>query len=149
MVTPRMRGGIGADGPFWDALEAGEFRIARCRRCAKWLVPAHFRCGTCGSWEIGWDEVAALGTIYTWTRNHAVSDVLQERRGDLPYVTLLVELSQMGGARLPGLLMGESAGLRIGASVRGVIRPPEERARGFATMAWQIIDDAAAGDNSA
>lgn len=142
-ATARIRGGIGADGPFWDALDAGEFRIARCRGCNEWLMPAHFRCGTCGSWDIGWDEVEAAGIIYAWTRNHAVSDVLKERRGDLPYVTVLVELPQAGGARLPGVLVGDPPNLRIGARVRGTIRPPEERSRGYATMVWQIEDDSA------
>ena len=136
----RIRGGIGADGPYWDALEDGEFRIARCRSCATWLMPAHFRCGTCGSWEIGWDEVAAEGRIYTWTRNHAVSDVLAERRADLPYVTLLVELPAAGNARVPGVLNGSATRLRIGAAVRGIIRPPEARARGYATMTWEIVE---------
>lgn len=134
----RIRGGIGADGPYWDALEEGAFRISRCGGCREWLWPAHFRCGQCGSWDIDWEDVEPTGTIYTWTRNHLVSDVLKERRGDLPYVTLLVELPQAGGARIPGVLVGDESGLRIGAPVRGEIRPPEERSRGYATMVWRI-----------
>ena len=102
-------------------------------------MPAHFRCGACGSWDIGWDKVAAEGQIYAWTRNHAVSDVLAERRPDLPYVTLLVELPQAGNARVPGVLTGDAAMPRIGADVRGVIRPPEARARGYATMTWEMV----------
>lgn len=140
-ATARIKGGIGADGPFWDALEKGEFRIARCCGCNEWMMPAHFRCGKCGSWDIGWDEVAPEGIIYTWTRNHAVSDVLRERRGDLPYVTVLVELPQAGGARIPGVLVCDPPGLRIGARVRGVIRPAEERSRGYATMTWDVVGD--------
>lgn len=140
-ATARIRGGIGADGPYWDALEAGEFKIARCRGCDTWLMPAHFRCGTCGSWEIGWDDVVPEGVLYAWTRNHAVSDVLKERRGDLPYVTVLVELPQAGGARVPGILVGDPPSLKIGARVRGIIRPPGDRARGYATMTWEIVGD--------
>lgn len=140
-TTARIRGGIGADGPFWDALDDGAFRVARCRGCHAWQMPAHFRCGRCGSWEIGWDDVEPTGTIYTWTRNHAVSDVLKERREDLPYVTLLVELPQAGGVRLPGVLVGDPPELRIGAPVRGVRRPAEPRSRGYTTMAWQLASD--------
>lgn len=139
--TARIRGGIGADGPFWDALEEGAFRIARCRGCNKWLMPAHFRCGACGSWEIGWDDVAPEGVVYAWTRNHMVSDVLKERRADVPYMTVLVELPQAGGARVPGVLVGDPPGLRIGAPVRGIIRPAEPRSRGYATMVWEIVDE--------
>ena len=139
-ATARIRGGIGADEPYWLALEAGEFKISRCGGCREWLWPAHFRCGKCGSWDIGWEAVEPVGTVYTWTRNHAVSDVLKERRADVPYVTLLVELPQAGGARVAGVLAGEDAGLRIGAPVRGIVRPPEERSRGYATMAWALAD---------
>lgn len=136
-ATARMRGGIGADGPFWDALENGEFRIARCRNCHTWMMPAHFRCGTCGSWEIGWEEVAPKGVVYAWTRNHMVSDVLKERRGDLPYVTVLVELPHAGGVRVPGMLVGDPPDLACGMTVNGTIHPAEERSRGYATMVWE------------
>ena len=105
------------------------------------MWPAHFRCGHCGSWEISWEDVEPVGTIFTWTRNHAVSDVIKERRADLPYVTVLVELLQAGGARVAGVLLGDGADVRIGAAVRGVVQPPDARARGYATMAWEITGD--------
>lgn len=139
--APRIRGGIGADGPYWDALERGEFKVSRCGDCHRWMWPAHFRCGQCGSWEIAWEDVDPRGTIYTWTRNHAVSDVLKERRADVPYITLLVELPQAAGARVAGVLQGNESNLRIGAPVRGVVRPPESRAKGYATIAWEITTD--------
>ena len=140
-ATPRIRGGIGADEQYWAALEQGEFKLSRCSSCHIWMWPAHFRCGHCGSWEIAWEDVEPVGTIYTWTRNHAVSDVIKERREDLPYVTVLVELPQAGGARVAGVLLGDGADVRIGAAVRGVVRPPDARARGYATMAWEIAGD--------
>lgn len=139
--TPRIRGGIGADEGYWAALEQGEFKLSRCSSCHDWMWPAHFRCGHCGSWEITWEAVEPVGTIYTWTRNHAVSDVIKERREDLPFVTVLVELRQAGGARVAGVLQGDGTKVRIGAPVRGVIRPPEARAKGYATMAWELVGD--------
>lgn len=138
MSTPRIRGGIGADEEFWLALERGEFVISRCSGCRRWMWPAHFRCGHCGSWDIAWEPVEATGTVYTWTRNHAVSDVLKERRGDLPYVSMLIELPQAGAIRIPGVLFGDEGGLRIGAPLRGIIRPAEDRSRGYATMSWEL-----------
>ncbi|QYU69004.1 hypothetical protein J4558_02340 [Leptolyngbya sp. 15MV] len=134
-----IRGGIGADEPYWEALRAGEFRLARCAGCGEWMWPAHFRCGACGSWSVDWPEVVPEGRIYTWTRNHAVGEVVAERRGDLPYVTMLVELPHAGGARVAGVLDGSDEGLAVGTSGRGVIRPPEPRAKGYATMAWEIV----------
>ena len=37
--------------------------------------------------------------------------------------------------------LGDGADVRIGAAVRGVVRPPDARARGYATMAWEIAGD--------
>ena len=135
MSPPRIRGGIGADSEYWRALEAGQFKIARCGGCDRWMWPAHFRCAACGSWEVRWEEVEPIGILYTWTRNHLVSDALRERRPDLPYVTGLVELPQAGGARVAGVLQVDAPS--IGAPVRGRIAPPSEKSRGHATMVWE------------
>lgn len=140
-ATPRIRGGIGADEEYWAALERGEFKLSRCVSCRVWMWPAHFRCGHCGSWVVAWEEVEPVGTIYTWTRNHALSEVIKERREDLPFVTVLVEIPQAGSSRVAGILLGDGASARIGAAVRGVIRGPEARAKGYATMAWQLVGD--------
>lgn len=134
----RIRGGIGADGPFWAALEHEEFRVPRCSKCKSWMWPAHFRCGHCGSWTIDWVEIEPIGTLYTWTRNHAVSDVIKERREMLPYVTILVELTHAGGIRIPGVLAGSDAGLHIGAPLRGRIRPADELSKNYVTMIWGL-----------
>lgn len=137
-AVSRIRGGIGADEAFWLAIERGEFRIPRCHACCTWMWPAHFRCGACGSWELDWEEVNPVGTIYTWTRNHAVSESLVERRHQLPYVTLLVELPQAGGARVAGVLEGDESGLKIGAKVMGRMLPPTPEAKGYASVVWSI-----------
>lgn len=142
-ATSRIRGGIGADGPYWDALERGEFKLSRCAGCQTWMWPAHVRCGLCGSWDLAWQDVEASGTIFTWTRNHAVSDVVKERRDDLPFVTILVELPHAGGARVAGVLRGDTGNVHIGARVKGVIVPPEPRSRGYATMVWEMVGNVA------
>lgn len=134
----RIRGGIGADEPYWAGLEEGRFALPRCAGCETWMWPAHFRCGDCGSWTVDWVETAPVGTVYTWTRNHAVSDVIKERAPMLPYVTLLVEIPQAGGIRIPGVLAGSDSGLRIGAPLRGLIRPADEISKGYVTMEWQL-----------
>jgi uncharacterized OB-fold protein len=141
----RIRGGIGADEPYWRALEAGEFQLSACGGCSRWLWPAHFRCGECGCWDITWKPIAATGLVYTWTRNHAVSDAVKVRRDSLPYVTLLVELQHAGGARVAGVLAGSDDGLRIGAPVVGEIAPASERSFGYATMCWRLAGAGGAG----
>lgn len=134
----RIKGGIGADEPFWLALERGELALPRCSGCGKWTWPAHFRCGDCGSWDFDWQPVEAKGTVYTWTRNHAVSDVVKERRDDVPFVTILVELPHAGSIRIPGVLEGREDDLKIGAPLLGRIRPADEKSKGYVTMVWRL-----------
>lgn len=140
----RLKGGIGADGSFWNALDEGAFRLPRCGGCGKWTWPAHYRCGDCGCWDFDWVDIEPVGHIFTWTRNHAVSDVIKERRDMLPYVSLLVELQHAGNIRIPGILVGSDNGLRIGARVRGTIRPADVMSKGYVTMVWHIVEGEAA-----
>ncbi|QQN74393.1 zinc ribbon domain-containing protein [Croceicoccus sp. YJ47] len=137
---PRIAGGIGADDPFWDALEEGRFVAPKCSSCHQWMWPAHYRCGKCGSWDLDWEEIEMTGTLFTWTRNHAVSEVVKERREDTPFVTLLVELPQAGSIRIPGVLEGDEDGLAIGARLTGRIRPGDEKSKGYATVVWHLAE---------
>lgn len=137
---PRIAGGVGADDPYWDALERGDFVAPKCNSCNQWMWPAHYRCGKCGSWEIAWKPIEPSGVLYTWTRNHAVSEVVKERRADTPFVTLLVELPQAGSIRIPGVLEGSENGLAIGAPLRGRIRPGDVKSKGYTTMVWSLAE---------
>jgi hypothetical protein len=134
----RITGGIGADDPFWEALEAGEIRLPRCRGCGRWTWPAHWRCGECGSWEFRWTAVEPVGTVYSWTRTWYPFDRTRERGGDIPYVVVLVEVDATDGARILGVLTGDEAPLKIGARVTGAILPPSERSLGYPSIVWSI-----------
>jgi uncharacterized OB-fold protein len=137
--TP-ITGGINADGPYWDALENNEFRLPRCAQCKTWQWPAHFRCGACGSWENEWVEVPPAGTVYSWTRSWYAFDRTQERAEDVPYVVVLAEIADAGGARVMGVLEGDDAGLRIGARVIGTIHPPAAKSKWYPSITWSIQD---------
>ena len=134
----RISGGIGADDPFWEALEAGEFRLPRCAGCGRWTWPAHWRCGHCGSWEFRWSAVEPAGTVYSWTRTWYAFDRTAERAGDIPYVVVLVEVDGTDGARVLGLFVDDEVALKIGARVRGAILPPSEKARGYPSIVWSL-----------
>ena len=134
----KISGGIGADDPFWEALEAGEFRLPRCAGCGRWTWPAHWRCGECGSWEFGWSAVAAAGTVYSWTRTWYAFDRTRERAGDVPYVVVLVEVDGTDGARVLGVLTGDEAPLKIGARVTGSILPPSEKSLDYPSIVWSL-----------
>lgn len=137
--TPRIRGGIGADGPYWDALERGVFQLPRCAGCGAWMWPAHYRCGDCGSWDMAWVPLDPIGTLYTWTRMHQAPVLVRERTEDVPYVTLLAEIPAAGGKRVVGALHGSEDGLAIGTPIRGVFLPPSPKTKGYATLGWEIM----------
>ena len=145
MTRTPIKGGIAGDAEFWDALDRGEFKISQCASCEEWIWPAHFRCGKCGSWDIKWTDVEPRGTLYSWTRTHYVTATIKERAVDLPFVVVLVELPGAGNVRIDGVLTGKTDGLRIGASVRGVIEPASEKSKGYTSMAWALasVDEVA------
>jgi uncharacterized OB-fold protein len=137
-VDHRISGGIGADDPYWELLEAGEFRLPRCAGCQRWTWPAHWRCGECGSWDFLWAQLEPRGVVYSWTRTWYAFDRTKERAEDVPYVVLLVEVEGAGGARVMGVLEGDEHGLAIGAPVVGAIRPPSEKSKGYPSVVWSL-----------
>jgi uncharacterized OB-fold protein len=122
------------DAPYWAGLERGELCIQRCAGCAKWMWPAEWRCGECGSFESEWPAVEPVGEVYTWTRTHYpfVPDF------PVPYVHVLVALSRAGGRRLLGVLTGPEDGLRIGAPVQGYIEQASAATRGLPALRWRL-----------
>lgn len=134
----RITAGIGADDPYWESLEAGEFRLPRCAGCQGWMWPAHWRCGQCGSWDLEWVALPPTGVIYSWTRTWYAFDRTTERAEDVPYVVLLVEVAGADGARVMGVLAGAEDGLKIGAPVAGTIDPPSEKSKGYPALRWWL-----------
>jgi uncharacterized OB-fold protein len=137
----RIGGGIGADDRFWESLEEGVFRMPRCAGCERWMWPAHFRCGRCGSWEQRWEEVEPIGSVYSWTRSWYAFDRTAERADDVPYVVVVAEIPAAGGARVVGVLDGPDEGVRIGAPVRGHIDAPSARSKGYAAVRWSLTGE--------
>lgn len=131
-------GGIAADRPFWRALEEGSLKLPQCTKCQTWTWPAHYRCGACGSWKFDWLDVEPTGQVFSWTRTHYAFERVKERADQVPYVTVLTELPQAGGARVLGLLDGDEAGLKVGASVDGHILPPSHRSKGYPSIVWRL-----------
>jgi uncharacterized OB-fold protein len=137
----RITGGIGADERYWESLEEGHVRLPRCAGCKRWMWPAHFRCGDCGSWDQLWEEVEPTGTVYTWTRSWYVFDRTKERAEDVPYVVVVAELPGAGGARVIGVLDGPDDGVRVGAPVRGHIDRPSARSKGYPALRWSLAGE--------
>jgi uncharacterized OB-fold protein len=128
--------GLGADTRYWEALSEGRLDLPRCKACQRWIWPAPFRCGACGSWDIGWETVEPTGTIYSWARTwHPFAGA--EELG-LPYVTVSIALPQAGGVRLMGLLEpGEGAA--IGVPVTGVVATHRVFDRAIPALRWSPV----------
>ena len=128
------------DAPYWEGLAVHELRIQRCSPCHAWCWPADWRCPACGSYDLGWEAVAPRGTVYSWTRTHlpfvaAYADLV-------PYVTVLVELPQAGGARIMGLFTTGAEAVRIGAPVTGTFRSASPRTIDLPVLTWSAAGEA-------
>jgi len=136
-----VRHTVGADGPYWQALAAGQLKLPRCNGCGHWHWPAVFRCGECGSWDQQWHDVEPRGTVFSWTRTWHPFDG-SEKIG-VPYVSLIVELPQCGGRRLLGLLEGDATGLAIGAPVVARVSETEVWGDRIPSLRWTLSGDRA------
>lgn len=127
--------GLGADGRYWEGLEAGNLVLPRCRSCQTWHWPARFRCGDCGSWDVDWQPVDLSGVIYSWTRTwHPFAGTESLGR---PYCTVSVELPQAGSVRMFGLLEQPDAAA-IGVGVRGRVANSHVLGRDLPAIYWRV-----------
>jgi uncharacterized OB-fold protein len=117
----------GLDAPHWDGLQAGKLMLQHCRNCSTWLWTPRPICPSCHSFDIGWDDVDPVGTVYSWTRTW--QPFTPEATGHLPYVVVLVELPAAGHRRVMGVLAhADMRTVRIGERGRGEIeQPPDDR----------------------
>ena len=136
----KISGAIEADDQYWANLEDGRFTLPRCSGCHSWTWPAHFRCGHCGSWDFEWVELEPNGKVFTYTRTRYAFDRVMERKEDVPYVVIIAELPAANGARVMGVLKGDEAKLKIGASVRGTIDPPSAKSKHYPAIRWELVD---------
>ncbi len=125
----------GADLPYWAALDQGQLVLPRCGKCEKWLWPAVWRCGDCGSWEILWTEVPLSGTIYSWTRTWHRFQGTEEL--DLPYVSVVVALDDANGVRLMGILEKDEREPKIGQPVQGTVTQSRFEERFIPSIRWR------------
>jgi uncharacterized OB-fold protein len=80
-----------------------------------------------------WQQVPALGRIYTWERVwHPVHPALESA---CPYLVVVVELPDAGNLRMVGNLLGDPMQqVRIGAPVEAVFEDHDE----FTLVHWRV-----------
>ncbi|GAY17549.1 hypothetical protein MSZK_42750 [Mycobacterium sp. shizuoka-1] len=126
----------GLDGPHWDGLREGKLLLQRCPGCASWIWAPRPICPCCHCFELSWEQVEPVGTIYSWTRTWQPFG--PEATGHLPYVVVLVELPRAGGCRVLGVLAhADGVTPRIGARVRGRMDAAPD-AEHWPLIRWQL-----------
>jgi uncharacterized OB-fold protein len=84
--------------PWWQAAAAHRLVVQACGACGHRQLPPGPICRRCRSAELAWHDVPGTGIIHTYTIVHrAMLPALATR---LPYVVIVVELDDGGGARL-------------------------------------------------
>lgn len=126
----------GLDTTHWDGLRAGRLLLQRCHQCATWIWSPRPICPACHCFDLGFEAVDPVGSIYSWTRTW--QPFSPEATGHLPYVVVLVELPAAGTRRVLGVL-AHADGLtpRIGAAVHGVIDQPSDD-RYWPLVRWHL-----------
>lgn len=133
----------GLDLPHWEGLLEGELRLQRCTGCHAWIWGPQAICGSCHSFDIGWEAVEPIGTVYSWHRSWY--PYMDEYAGRLPYVTVLVELPGADGRRVLGLLVDDiDEDPRIGEEVVGTVEHDEGAV--WPLVRWRRVRATAEGE---
>jgi hypothetical protein len=107
------------DQPFWDAIDAGNFVLARCACGAYYArLQACLRCGA-DAQALTWTPASGRGTVRTFVVfDKPYHPYFAER---LPYVVAVIALEE-GPEIMTNLVDSDIAAVEIGMPVRIVIR---------------------------
>lgn len=104
MPTP----GVSLDTrPWWDALAEHRLTVQRCPSCGDRRLPPSPVCPECSSTEVAWEDVAARGSVYTFTIVR--QPFLPGTEEAVPYVVAAVELDDAPGVRIFTNVVGDGA----------------------------------------
>ena len=127
----------GLDMPYRKGLEEDKLVVQRCNDCKTWQWGPEWICHSCHSFDIGWQEVAPTGKIYSWERAwHPVHPALKDHG---PYIVVLVELPHAGNIRMVGNLLGDPRQeIEIGADVEAVFEHHKDAKMPFTLVQWRV-----------
>jgi uncharacterized OB-fold protein len=119
-ISPPARATDEADRPFWDAIDCGELRLARCRKCRRHFVRAQ-ACTGCGAGVpcMEWVLADGRGVLKTFSVFEKSYHPYFDQR--VPYVVAIVRLREEVDL-LTNLLDVNPPEIRVGMPVRMVIR---------------------------
>ncbi len=127
----------GLADPYWQGTREGKLRIQRCRGCSAWQWGPEWICHRCHAFDLGWEDIAGQGVIYSYMRpHHPVHTALA---GHGPYIVVLVELPAYGNVRMVGNLLGDPMQeVRIGDAVEAVFEPHDGAATPYTLVQWRV-----------
>lgn len=130
----------GLDKPFHDGLLAHELWLQQCGDCATWQWPPEVICHRCRGFGPGWTQVEPEGVIFSWTR--VWHPAREELTAAVPYVVVVAELPQAGGARLVGNLLDDEpvTPIEVGRAVRGVFSDQHSAGHPYTLLQWRYAD---------
>jgi uncharacterized OB-fold protein len=123
-VRHRYTPGVAGEAFLAGLRDRGVFLASACEACSLTYVPARLYCERCFG-ELAADaEVGPEGTLVSSTAVHVDAD---GRRRPRPLTAALIRLDGATSALLHLLLVDAGPAPAVGARVRAVFRPPDER----------------------
>jgi uncharacterized OB-fold protein len=130
---------------FWESVGRHELAFQRCKHCGTFAHPPAAFCMGCHNLdrpEFSFEQVSGRGMIVNWTviTDQMVSGFI----GADPMIHVLVRMEEQQDLLFPATLIGDSAGLALGAPVEVVIR---DVAPGVSLPYFQLAPGAAAAES--
>lgn len=89
---------------FWDACKEHRLVVQQCKQCGSYRFAPAPVCYNCQSFDFDWIQSDGVGEVYTWTVTHR--SLHPGTDAAVPYNTVVVELSDCGGAKITSNLLG-------------------------------------------
>lgn len=99
--------------PFWQGCSEQVLLFQRCGVCSAANFPPAEHCRQCLSFDVGWEESAGRGEVYSWTVVHRAATPVFET----PYAPAIVTLAE-GYQMLTNIIGAAIDELRVGMAVQ-------------------------------
>jgi uncharacterized OB-fold protein len=123
-----------AVGAFLDGLRDGRILATTCTSCGRTLVPPRAFCERCFRPTDAWMELAATGTVETFSICHVTWDMRPLDEPELPAVIRIDGSSDGGFLHKLGEVAPDD--VRIGMAVEAVWKPMDDRAGSILDIAY-------------
>ncbi|WP_342641391.1 Zn-ribbon domain-containing OB-fold protein [Rhodoligotrophos ferricapiens] len=101
---------------FWAGCNRGQLLLSKCGACGHRFYYPRRLCPACGSNDLGWEESAGRGTVFSHSDVH-VSFYGPSWESQLPYTVVLVDLDE-GPRMLSRMAKSDAPPVRTGDRVQ-------------------------------